>query len=44
MLDKHFGPKIGDFGLARGGPENDEISYKIVSCVQVRLTATIPNC
>jgi len=35
LLDKYFEPKIGDFGLARGGPENDEFSYKIISCVQV---------
>ena len=32
--DKHLEPKIGDFGLARGGPESDEYSYKIVSSVQ----------
>jgi len=35
LLDKHLEPKIGDFGLARGGPESDEYSYKIVSSVQV---------
>ncbi len=23
LLDKHFEPQIGDFGLARGGPEAD---------------------
>lgn len=34
LLDKHLEPKIGDFGLARGGPENDALSYKTVSIVQ----------
>lgn len=32
LLDRHFKPYIGDFGLARGGPENDA-SHKTVSCI-----------
>lgn len=34
LLDRHYEAKIGDFGLARGGPESDEFSYKTVSSVQ----------
>ena len=34
LLDKHFEPKIGDFGLARGGDENDLLSYILASSVQ----------
>ena len=36
LLDKHFEAVIGDFGLARGGPENDEMSYRIVSSIHVK--------
>lgn len=32
LLDQHFKPYIGDFGLARGGPE-DDASHKTVSCI-----------
>ena len=33
LLDKHLEPKIGDFGLARGGPDNDA-TVKMVSMVK----------
>ena len=34
MLDRHFEPKIGDFGLARSGPKDQIMSYKSVSRIQ----------
>jgi interleukin-1 receptor-associated kinase 1 len=37
LLDKHFEPKIGDFGLARSGPCIN-YSHNIVSTVVVRKT------
>eukprot|EP00095_Tigriopus_kingsejongensis_P002451 snap_masked-scaffold380_size190731-processed-gene-0.26 protein:Tk02451 transcript:snap_masked-scaffold380_size190731-processed-gene-0.26-mRNA-1 annotation:"low quality protein: serine threonine-protein kinase pelle-like" len=35
LLDRHFEPKIGDFGLARSGPDSHEdASFKMVSAVK----------
>ena len=34
LLDQYFEPKIGDFGLARGGPESDSVSYLLASSLQ----------
>ena len=34
LLDRHFEAKIGDFGLARLGSDNPEVSFKMVSAVK----------
>lgn len=31
LLDRHFEPKIGDFGLARGGPNSPDYSHNTVT-------------
>jgi serine/threonine protein kinase len=33
LLDKHLEPKIGDFGLARGGPEDERYSHITVTSI-----------
>jgi len=33
LLDRHFEPKIGDFGLARGGPNSPDYSHNTVTSI-----------
>ena len=34
LLDRHFEPKIGDLGLARGGSNDPSVSYRTITRIQ----------